>query len=133
VRTLQQVAILIGPEHVADGGDENQVESLAERIRAKVTEARFDAKGEACLLDVALGNRENVRKVQQNDLKRFVGLRKGNGIGARTAADVEHFVQTLDANGLDHMWRARLSVVVHRSNKGFRPISARPGGFLTCH
>jgi hypothetical protein len=54
VAVFQEVTIRVWPQHVADGRNEDQIESLAEGVCAKIPRARLDSLVEACLLDVAL-------------------------------------------------------------------------------
>src|SRR5208283_411683 len=51
---LQQIAIPLRPQHVANRGYENHIESLAEEIRPQISSPRLDSRAQSRLFDVPL-------------------------------------------------------------------------------
>src|ERR1019366_2901 len=126
----QQVEILLGAEHVADGGDEDQVVAFAEAAGTEIAGADVDAVRDARVLDVALGDGLDGGEVQDVGPQGGGGGGESDGIGARPAAYVQHAADVLDAGGAHHQRSAFAGVAVHGGDKGFGPIGAAAGDFV---
>src|ERR1035441_1509675 len=97
----QQVDILRGAEHVTDGGDEDQVVAFAETAGTQIAGADVDAVRYPGVLDVAPGDGLDGGEVQDVGPQGRVGAGESDGIGARSAAHVQHAADGLPTRAAD--------------------------------
>jgi hypothetical protein len=119
---LDERAVLVLAEHVADGGEQYQVVSLAKFCRAHVPGSDADTVLQSRLANVALAQKNHRSQIQNLRAQFGTSLGKGDGKGARSAAHVEHSLRMVDAREAHGFFGAVLSPRVHGGNEVARAL-----------
>ena len=119
---LQELSVFFGREHMTDSGDQDEVVILSQRIAQHVTDPCGDAVRKASFPDVFLGDRNDLAQVQNFRFQPRYGARESNGIRSRSAAQIQHTLDSVRPYRFYYRASPLFGVAVHGGNKSRHPI-----------